>query len=153
MGRRDWLKFVGPVLVVLGGFSLVLAGMAIGVLVERGNSTSPPATLQADEIGNAKDGRELFVSKGCTMCHSFEGQGGSDAPSLDFMKGELTATDVANMSGVIWNHLPTMKAAFEAEQVPLPEFTKNEMASLIAYLHAGGPLPNVNTGSGSMGGE
>jgi hypothetical protein len=54
------------------------------------------------------------------MCHSFEGRGGSDAPSLDYMKGELTGGDIANMSGMIWNHVPMMKEAFAegAHSVP-----------------------------------
>jgi len=60
--------------------------------------------LSASEIGNAKDGRELFVSQGCAMCHTYEVQGGADAPALDFMQGRMTANEVANMSGLIWNH-------------------------------------------------
>lgn len=131
---------------------LVGLGVLIGVLIE-GESSSPPGTLESDEVGNVKDGRELFVSQGCAMCHSFEGQGGSDAPSLDFMKGELTTNEIANMSGTIWNHVPTMKLAFAEEHIPFPEFSGNQMASLIAYLHSGGPPPDVKMGSESMGGE
>jgi hypothetical protein len=50
-------------------------GVLIGVLIE-GHDSSRPPTLQADEIGNVTDGRTLFVTQGCSMCHSFEGQGG-----------------------------------------------------------------------------
>jgi hypothetical protein len=150
--RRSLFKVIDPFLLALGAVCLVGIGVLIGVLIE-GGSSSPPGTLQADEIGNVKDGRELFVSQGCGMCHSFEGQGGSDAPPLDFMKGELTANEIANMSGMIWNHVPLMKEAFASEHIPFPEFTGNQMASLIAYLHSGGPPPDVKMGSGSMGGE
>jgi mono/diheme cytochrome c family protein len=152
-GRRSLFKVIDPFLLALGAVCLVGIGVLIGVLIE-GGSSSPPETLQADEIGNVKDGRELFVSQGCAMCHSFEGQGGSDAPSLDSMKGELTAGEIANMSGLIWNHVPMMKEAFAEEHIPFPEFTGNQMASLIAYLHAGGPPPEVkNMGSAMGGGE
>jgi cytochrome c551/c552 len=127
----------------------------IGVLIEGGDGNSQGGTLQSSEIGNAQDGRELFVSQGCAMCHTYEGRGGTDAPPLDFMRGNLTANEVANMSGLIWNHVPTMKAAFAEEGIPFPEFKGNQMASLIAYLHGGGPPPDVEVGAsmGQMGGE
>lgn len=148
--RRSLFRIIDPFFLVLGGFVMIGIGVLIGMGIE-GASSSPPGTLQADEIGNVRDGRELFVSEGCAMCHSFEGQGGSDAPPLDFMKGELTANEIANMSGTIWNHVPTMKAAFAEEKIPFPEFTGNEMASLIAYLHAGGPPPEVTNMGSAMG--
>ncbi len=150
--RRSLFKVIDPFLLALGAVCLVGTGVLIGALIE-GGSSSPPGTLEADEIGNVKDGRELFVSQGCGMCHSFEGQGGSDAPPLDFMKGELTAGEIANMSGLIWNHVPIMQEAFKAEHIPFPEFSGSQMASLIAYLHAGGPPPNVKTMGSKMGGE
>lgn len=147
---------IDPFLLVLGAVVLVGVGLLIGVLIEGGSSQAAGHTVEASEIGNAKDGQELFVSQGCSMCHSFEGRGGTDAPDLDFMKGKLTANDVANMSGLIWDHLPTMKAAFEEEGIPFPEFKGNQMASLIAYLHGGGPPPEVEPeamGGGHMGGQ
>lgn len=150
--RRSLFRVVDPFLLVLGAVCLIGLGVLIGVLIEGGDS-SPPTMLEADEIGNVTDGRELFVSQGCAMCHSFEGQGGSDAPSLDSMKGELTASEIANMSGLIWNHVPMMKEAFAEEQIPFPEFSKNQMASLIAYLHAGGPPPDVKNMGSEMGEE
>jgi len=148
--RRSIFRIIDPFLLVLGAVALVGLGVLIGVLVEGDGSEAPVGTLSATEIGNAKDGRELFVSQGCAMCHTYEGRGGTDAPSLDFMKGRLTASDIANMSGLIWNHVPKMEAAFKEEDIPFPEFTDNQMASLIAYLHGGGPPPDVpEEGEGS----
>jgi hypothetical protein len=46
-----------------------------------------------------------------------------------------------------------MKEAFAEEHIPFPEFTGNQMASLVAYLHAGGPPPDVRMGQEEMGGE
>ncbi len=141
--RRGIFRVIDPFLLVLGAVVLVGVGLLIGVLIEGGGSQAVGETVQASQIGNAKDGRELFVSQGCSMCHSFEGRGGTDAPDLDFMKGKLTANDIANMSGLIWNHVPAMQAAFAEEHIPFPEFKGNQMASLIAYLHGGGPPPEV----------
>jgi mono/diheme cytochrome c family protein len=152
-GRRSIFKIIDPFLLALGGVLLALVGVLIGYLIwGGGGSPGAPATLSASEIGNAKDGRELFVSQGCAMCHSFEGEGGTDAPALDFMKGEMTAGEIAEMSGMIWNHVPMMQPAFEEEQIPFPHFTKGQMASLVAYLHGGGPPPDVE-GMEGMGGS
>jgi cytochrome c len=150
--RGSLFRAVDPFLLVLAAVCLLGLGILIGVLIEDGGS-SPPGTLQANEIGNIKDGRELFVSQGCSMCHSFEGRGGSDAPGLDYMKGEMTAGEIANMSGLLWNHLPAMREAFAEEHIPFPEFRANQMASLIAYLHAGGPPPEAKRMGAGMGGE
>jgi mono/diheme cytochrome c family protein len=151
--RRSIFRRIDPFLLVLGAVVLVGIGLLTGILIEGGESGPASENLQAGEIGNVKDGRELFVSQGCSMCHSFEGRGGADAPSLDFMKDELTTNEIANMSGMIWNHVPAMKAAFAEEHIPFPEFTGNQMASLIAYLHGGGQPPDVKMGPESMGGK
>ena len=94
--------------------------------------------LPAHEFGDPAVGARLFVSKGCADCHSYGGTGGTDAPPLDFMSGHLSAREVANMSGRIWNHLPAMLGHFEEEGIPMPTFQNDEMADLIAYLHSEG---------------
>jgi mono/diheme cytochrome c family protein len=141
---------VNPLLLVLGVVVLVGAGVLIGILVKGGENHSATESLQAGSIGDPTRGRELFVSQGCSMCHTYEGRGGADAPSLDFMQGKLSATDIADMSGTIWNHVPAMKAAFAEEGIPFPTFESNQMADLIAYLHGGGPPPDVPKGGGSV---
>jgi hypothetical protein len=151
--RRSIFKVVDPFLLILGGVALALLGVLIGYLIWGGGGDAATETLEASEIGNAQDGRELFVSQGCAMCHSYEGRGGTDAPALDYMKGEMTAQEIAEMNGMIWNHVPAMKAAFAEEHIPFPEFKSGQMASLIAYLHGGGPPPEVEAMEGAMGEE
>ena len=135
---------LSPLLAVLGAVALIGVGVLVGILVEgRDDGDSNDGQLQASSIGDPTRGRQLFVSQGCAMCHTYEGQGGTDAPNLDFMRGRLSATDIADMSGTIWNHVPAMEAAFAEENIPFPTFEKNQMADLIAYLHGGGPPPDV----------
>lgn len=131
------------VLLVLG---LVAAAATIGVFVgrETKNASSAPATvpghegvnLAATDFGDPAVGSRLFVSQGCADCHSYAGQGGEDAPPLDFMAGHLSAREVANMSGRIWNHLPAMLMHFEEEGLPVPTFEDDQMADLVAFLHS-----------------
>jgi mono/diheme cytochrome c family protein len=103
-------------------------------------------------IGDAKKGAQLFTSKGCSGCHSYGGRGGTDAPPLDFMKGQLSASEIADMSGIIWNHVPGMLPHFKEEGVHFPTFRGNEMADLIAYLHGGGPGGQAMQNAKSMQG-
>lgn len=130
-------------LVVLG---LVAVGTTAGFIVgrESGSPSSEPAPaghsgagLPAHEFGNPTVGASLFVSKGCANCHAYGGEGGTDAPPLDYMAGHLSAQEVANMSGQIWNHLPAMLEYFEEEGLPVPTFDADQMADLVAYLHGG----------------
>lgn len=99
------------------------------------------AGLPPQEFGDPVRGAALFESKRCADCHSYAGKGGTDAPPLDSMRGHLSARDVANMSGKVWNHLPAMLPHFEEEGIAFPTFENDEMADLIAYLHSEGPAP------------
>lgn len=165
MAKRDWtasaFEAVGMILVLALAFAAGIAGWAIGhgsrsSATGAGAATVPAghtggANLSVSSIGDPAAGRELFVSKGCSDCHSYQGEGGSDAPPLDFMQGHLSATEIANMSGRIWDHLPQMLGHFEEEGIRVPSFEGNEMANLIAYLHSGqGGPPAVEMGTGGM---
>lgn len=136
--NRLVLAFAAAALVGVGG----LIGIAVAGEEDTKHTAAEP--LKATGIGNPEVGRHLFVSQRCSACHSFQGRGGSDAPPLDFMKGKLAAKDIANMSGRIWNHVPAMARFYKEEDIPFPAFRGNEMADLIAYLHGGGPPPNVS---------
>lgn len=130
------------VLIVLG---LVALGTTVGFVVGRDSAepsaATPPAghtgaDLTADDFGDPSRGAQLFASKGCADCHSYAGRGGTDAPPLDFMAGHLSAREVADMSGQIWNHLPAMLERFQEEKLLVPTFAANEMADLVAFLHS-----------------
>ena len=133
------------VLIVLG---LLLVAAAAGFIIGRSSAephtlsaaTAPEghsgAGLPAHEFGDPVRGAALFESKGCSDCHSYAGKGGTDAPPLDYMSGHLSAREVADMSGQIWNHLPAMLMHFEEEGLPVPTFQDDQMADLVAYLHS-----------------
>ena len=140
MAKRPGVLVVA--LVVLG---LVVGAGVTGWAIGNETSSSAPsaapaghsgAGLPAHEFGDQAKGARLFVSKGCADCHSYGGKGGSDAPPLDFMAGHLSAREIANMSGRIWNHMPAMLPHFQEEGIAFPTFIDFEMADLIAYLHS-----------------
>jgi len=140
---------VAEVLIFLLLFGLAFVGAVAGYFIGRGSaeSAAAPVTttapeghsgagLPAHEFGDPVRGAALFESKGCADCHSYAGTGGTDAPPLDYMSGHLSAREVADMSGQIWNHLPAMLMHFEEEGLPVPAFQDDEMADLVAYLHS-----------------
>jgi mono/diheme cytochrome c family protein len=93
--------------------------------------------LAIAQIGDPTRGARLWQTKRCSDCHSYGGRGGEDAPPLDFMRGHMSAREIADMSGQVWDHLPAMLPHFREEKIPVPTFTQGEMADLIAFLHSG----------------
>ena len=79
-------------------------------------------------------GRKLFAEKGCVVCHSVNGIGGRDAAALDAstMPGMTDPFDfVANM----WRGAAAMIDMQREELGEQVEFTGQELADIIAFLH------------------
>lgn len=136
---RQWLLVVVPAALLIG------LGILVGVLVGGGFDSGQsgevsPSAVPVAAIGNSVRGEQLWTAKSCVMCHSLGGKGGTDAPPLDYMQGDLSIEGIAGMSGAIWNHVPDMLPRFREEKIPFPSISPDEMADLIAYLHSG-PAP------------
>ena len=83
---------------------------------------------------DAANGRKLFASKGCVVCHSVNGIGGKDATALDAstMPGMTNPFDfVANM----WRGAEPMIELQREELGGQIEFTGQELSDIIAFLH------------------
>jgi mono/diheme cytochrome c family protein len=79
--------------------------------------------------GNAKRGKDLFISKGCNRCHSSGGRG----PDLAKMELRYSVTQIA---GLMWNHWPQMWEQMEEIGLSNPVFSGEEMADIIAYIYS-----------------
>src|SRR5262249_38271756 len=80
------------------------------------------------------NGRKLFASKGCVMCHSVNGIGGNDGAQLDAstMAGMTNPFDfIANM----WRGSEAMIQAQKEELGTQVQFTGQELADIVAFLH------------------
>jgi len=60
-------------------FSILVAGILIGLITGIEQAQNAPAGAQAAPAGNVENGKKLFNSVGCWMCHGYSGQGGTGA--------------------------------------------------------------------------
>jgi len=80
-------------------------------------------------------GRKLFASKGCVVCHSINGLGGEDAPSLvgEDMPVVMNPFDFA---AKMWGGAANMIMMQEDELGEQIEFTGTELADIISFVHS-----------------
>ncbi|MFQ5899007.1 MAG: c-type cytochrome [Candidatus Methylomirabilia bacterium] len=84
-------------------------------------------------MGDPDRGKVVFERKGCVRCHSINGEGGKIGPELAQTSHPHPPIE---LTGMMWNHSPTMTAMMGALGVPRPVFEANEMVDLLAYLQA-----------------
>ena len=98
------------------------------------NGASQDAMLLMPVMNPAR-GRKLYASKGCVVCHAVNGVGGEDAPPLD----AATMPKVMNpfdFAAKMWRGAGVMIALQEDELGGQIEFTGNELADIIAFVHS-----------------
>lgn len=78
-------------------------------------------------------GRALFGRMGCLSCHAIRGRGGRRGPDLG--TSSLPRT-LGQFAAGMWNHGPAMWSSMRAIHVRQQQFSRKEMADLIAYLFA-----------------
>jgi len=111
---------------------------AIAGTAEIALATDNPAAMLSPGLViptmNPVHGRQLFASKGCVVCHSINGVGGTDAPKLDAdtMKLPMNPFDFAAR---MWRGAPAMIMMQQDELGHQIEFTGQELADIIAFAH------------------
>lgn len=83
---------------------------------------------------NSTRGRLLFASKGCVTCHSINGIGGEDAPSLD-AHSMMDLMNPFDFAARMWRGAASMIAMQEEAFGEQIEFTGAELADIIAFVH------------------
>lgn len=83
---------------------------------------------------DAAEGRKLFASKGCVVCHSINGVGGEDAPMLDaeFMDLPMNPFEFAAR---MWRGAEAMVALQRDELGDVIALNGDELAAIIAFVH------------------
>ena len=84
--------------------------------------------------GNPKEGKQVFISKGCVKCHAIRGEGGKVADDLG-KKAKTFYKGLTQIASIMWNKGPTVFTKMAQTETGIPKFTPKEMADLIAYLY------------------
>ncbi|MBI2717669.1 MAG: c-type cytochrome [Rhizobiales bacterium] len=84
---------------------------------------------------NAANGRILFASKGCVVCHAVNGIGGKDARPLDAatMPKQMNPFDFA---AGMWRSAMIMAPLQRKELGEQTQLTGQELADIIAFVHS-----------------
>jgi cytochrome c len=79
-------------------------------------------------------GREIYLEKGCVVCHSINGVGGEVGPSLDAadMPSPMNAFEFAAR---MWRGAPAMVLMQEDQLGEFINLTGEELADLVAFVH------------------
>jgi len=80
------------------------------------------------------NGRKLFAAKGCVVCHSVNGIGGTDATALD----ASTMQPMMNpfeFTAKMWDGAEAMIAVQQDELGEQIHFNGQELADIIAFVH------------------
>ncbi len=128
-------------------FKSVIFGLCSVALVAACDSQAPSATdeektnnkvgyVTAPDIArhsvNAENGRDLFVSKGCVICHSVNGVGGKAAPALDAVVG-APMIDPLEFAARMWRGAPAMIELQSIELGYTIYLTADEIGDLAAF--------------------
>lgn len=88
-----------------------------------------------DEPGDAGRGLVSWTRLGCASCHSLAGGGGTRGGPLDRFS---TYPSPVMLAQAMWNAGPTMQKDQLGRGNAIPNFSRNEMADLQAYIRAQG---------------
>ncbi len=80
------------------------------------------------------NGKKLFASKGCVVCHQVHGIGGTDSPSLDITKMDPVMSPF-DFFAKMWRGADKMIEMQNEELGYQVKFTGQEIADIIAFLH------------------
>jgi cytochrome c len=83
---------------------------------------------------NAQNGKMLFASKGCVICHQVNGVGGKDGGALD-NKAMTAAMSPFDFFAKMWLGADKMIIMQKKELGATTDFTGQELADIIGFLH------------------
>ena len=84
-----------------------------------------------DPKPNLGRGQVMLVEKGCSRCHSLDGQG--QRAAKDLVRHVRFDSNIAWVAAM-WNHAPTMIALGAERGVEYPYFEPEELVDLIGFL-------------------
>lgn len=90
-----------------------------------------------DELGDPRQGEEIYSNKGCIRCHSLGDSSKKTGPSLDKFGHYISPVFIA---AALWNHSSTVSNAMVGQS-----FAPQEMSHLLAYIKENALNPEGET--------
>ena len=87
-----------------------------------------------DPPGDVARGRELYIDKGCVLCH-YAPRGAEKRFAPDLSTSAALGSPV-ELSSAMWNHAPTMEAQIRERGLPWPRFQGDDVRDLVEYLRS-----------------
>ena len=104
--------------------------IALMLLVASSCTAAQSAAAKPKSNGNADNGKRVFASAGCTLCHGAQGQGTALAPQIAPSPVELPAL-------ITYVRQPTGKMP----PVPVATASDQDLADIFAFLKSVAPSP------------
>lgn len=111
--------------------SLSLVVLAVAACGKAPEAAAPAGAVQAI-AGDAATGRELFVQKGCVLCHSINGVGGKAGPLLD-VADDYVKPDPLSFAARMWRGAPAMVEFQSLELGYVIDLSGEDIAHLAAF--------------------
>lgn len=105
--------------------------LAIGACARAPEAAAPVVAATAF-AGDAATGRDLFVQKGCVLCHSVNGVGGKAGPVLD-VADDYVKPDPLDFAARIWRGAPAMVEFQSLELGYVIDLSGEDIAHLAAF--------------------
>ncbi len=114
--------------------AMVLVGLAAVQPVGAGDAASKFLSGYHLPFTSSERGRDLFINKGCVICHSLNGAGGEIGPPLDAdpLQAQIDPFDFAAR---MWRGAAAMIAFQNLELGYQIELTGEEMADIARFLN------------------
>lgn len=142
MSKRMAIAVLAVLTVSLGPLAPSMA-QASQHMMSRSGASSATSMMGPDHIAeglmmpemNPGKGRQLFVSKGCIVCHAVNGIGGEDARPLDASTMQLPMNPF-EFAAKMWRGAEAMITLQREELGEQIELTGQELADIIAFTHS-----------------
>lgn len=115
------------------------AAMFATMVISDASTTASQAQTTSDALVvefpavDPAQGRELFVTKGCVICHSINGVGGLAAPPLE-AEGRSSTVDVAGFAARMWRGAGPMVWLQTLEMGYQIDLTGEDIANLAGFV-------------------
>jgi cytochrome c len=124
-------------MITAAAVAMMAAAAAHAVQAASSSQTATPKFLAPGLIlpaMNPERGKMLFASKGCVVCHSVNGVGGTDAPKLD-ASIMPPAMNPFEFFAKMWRGAMPMIMMQQNEIGHQIEFTGQDLADIVAFVH------------------